>query len=337
MFDTESRRIMRKEVFGLVDNLEQALTLETGITRKYKHILVCGMGASAIGGAIFKDVMYYSSRVSVDSVKTFALPPGEHKNTLLVAFSYSGNTMETLTVYKMAIAQGMDVLAVSHGGKLEEMSLENGNKYIKLGGETIQPRSAIGWFLGVLANIMTDATDVDLHSQMVEMIPRLRGYSEELGRQDSKAWDIANLISDKIPVIYSTSETASVGMRFKNQLNENGKLLAFSGLLPEFNHNELVGWCEDPLRKDFLPIIIVDLHEVQTAKTVRATIDLIRSRGVRPVLIITKGETLLERMIYALMVGDFTSLYVAEIQGKDPCNIDPIIAIKAMLKKEFGE
>ena len=40
MFDTKSRRIMREEVFGLVDNLEQALTLETGITRKYKHILV---------------------------------------------------------------------------------------------------------------------------------------------------------------------------------------------------------------------------------------------------------------------------------------------------------
>ncbi|MDD7479966.1 MAG: bifunctional phosphoglucose/phosphomannose isomerase, partial [Candidatus Methanomethylophilus alvus] len=90
LFDTDSLNTMSREISGFTDDLAEALESETHVRRRYKHVMVCGMGASAIGGAIFADSMYYSSKVSVDSCKTMALPEWVDKDTLFVACSYSG-------------------------------------------------------------------------------------------------------------------------------------------------------------------------------------------------------------------------------------------------------
>ena len=35
-------------------------------------------------------------------------------------------------------------------------------------------------------------------------------------------------------------------VRLKGQINENGKMLAYNNDLPELNHNEIVGWQNNP-------------------------------------------------------------------------------------------
>ena len=82
-FDTDSLNKMAEEISGFTDDLAEAIAVDSCVRKRYKHVLICGMGASAIGGAIFADSMYYSSKVSVDVAKTMALPEWVDKDTLL--------------------------------------------------------------------------------------------------------------------------------------------------------------------------------------------------------------------------------------------------------------
>ncbi|AGI47584.1 Glucose-6-phosphate isomerase [Thermoplasmatales archaeon BRNA1] len=337
-FETESLNRMGREVSGFVDYLTEALTVKTGITKTYKNVLICGMGASAIGGAVFADSTYYTSKVYVDVTKALSIPVWVTKeDTLFVACSYSGNTFETVKMYKLAVESGLDVIAVTHGGELESLSAQNGNLIVKIGGELMQPRSAIGWFVGLLGGIIEDAGVTGLRKQLEDMIPRLRAYQDEMEAEDSYARYVAKRIVGYVPVVYGSPDLSATAVRMKNQLNENSKIVAFSGTMPEFNHNEVVGWYEDPLRKNFLPIIINDDDLTDVRKIVKATISTLKSRGLDPIIVDVKGESVSERIIYAIMFGDYVSLFLAANRKVDPCNVDPIVDIKTRMKASLDQ
>ena len=323
---------MAKEISGLVDDLTAALDVKSGISRKYQRVMICGMGASAIGGALFADSMYYSSKISVSVVKTMNLPVWVDKDTLFVACSYSGNTYETLHMYKQAMAAGIDVVAITHGGKLKEMSQENGNMLMEIGGDLIQPRSAIGWFIGLLGGVIEDAGGPDVRRQLRELIPNIIEYKNEFEADGCYAQTIANRLKGKIPVIYGAPNLAAASLRMKTQLNENSKVIAFSGVLPEFNHNEIVGWYDDDHKYFFHPVLMVDDEFEEIAKIIKATKGLLASRDVGLDVFKVKGDSVLEKDIYAVMFGDYVSLYLAALREVDPCDVSPIVDIKSRMR-----
>ncbi len=336
-FKTDSLNQMAKEIGGLVDDLTAALDVKSGITRKYQHVMICGMGASAIGGALFADSMYYSSKISVGVVKTMNLPVWVDKDTLFVACSYSGNTYETVHMYKQAMAAGIDVLAVTHGGQLKELSQQNGNMIMEIGGDLIQPRSAIGWFIGLLGGIIEDAGGPAVRQQLRELIPNIIEYRKEFEADGSYAQIIANRMKGKIPVIYGAPNLAAASLRMKTQLNENSKVIAFSGVLPEFNHNEIVGWYDDDHKYFFHPLLMVDDEFEEIAKIIKATKGLLASRDVGLDVFKVKGDSVLEKNIYAVMFGDYVSLYLAALREVDPCDVSPIVDIKGRMRKVLNQ
>ncbi len=342
-YATDSLNAMSVEVSGYVDDLEKGLSIVTGINRDYKRILLAGMGASAIGGAVYRDSMYYQSNVIVTSAKTMALPEwADSDDTLFVACSYSGNTFETVDLYNKAMAAGLDTVVVTYGGELERLANENGNILIKIGGEKIQPRSAIGWFIGIIGGIIEDAGGPGVRYQLRRMLPWLRSAMEKMERDDSYTHYVASEITKeiyegvtRIPVIYGTPDMDAVAVRLKNQLNENSKLIAYSGVMPEFNHNEIVGWYEDSHRKLFLPIILRDYMDKDICKLVDSTVEVMRKKGLSPIVVDIKGDSLLERMVYSIMFGDHLSFYVAVNRNVDPLNVDPITDIKRTIKSKL--
>ena len=335
-FETESLNRMHAEIRGIADDLDSALKTETGIKRRYSGILICGMGASAIGGALLANSMYYSSRIPVIVAKTMALPAWTDKDTLFVACSYSGNTYETLELYSQAIDAGLDVVAVTGGGKLESMSKENGNLILKIGGNKIQPRSAIGWFVGLLGKVIGDAGGTDMTSVLSEMVPRLVRYRDEFEAEDSYARTVAEHLSGKMPVIYGAPDLSVASLRMKTQLNENSKVIAFSGELPEFNHNEIVGWYDDPFRREYSILIMKDRSLDKIDDIIKASKDLLDSRSISLNTLTVKGESILEKNLYAVMFGDYVSLYLAAMRRVDPCDVGPIKDIKNRIAKALG-
>ncbi len=342
-YATDSLNAMSLEVNGYVDDLEHGLSIVTGINKDYKRIILAGMGASAIGGAVYRDSMYYQSSVLVTVAKTMALPEWVNdEDTLFVACSYSGNTFETLDLYNKAMAAGLDTVVVTYGGELERLAKENGNLLIKIGGAKIQPRSAIGWFIGIIGGIIEDAGGPGIRYQLRRMLPWLRSAMEKMERDDSythmTAHEITRVMDSgetRIPVIYGTPDMDAVAVRLKNQLNENSKLIAYSGVMPEFNHNEIVGWYEDVHRDMFLPIILRDYMDKDICKLVDSTVEVMRKKGLSPIVVDIKGDSLLERMVYSIMFGDHLSFYVAVSRNVDPLNVDPITDIKRTIKSKL--
>lgn len=334
-FETESLNRMFKEIRGITDDLQKALKTETNIKRTYTNILICGMGASSIGGALLSSSMYYSSKLPVIVARTMALPAWADKNTLFVACSYSGNTYETLELYSQAIEAGLDVVAVTGGGKLEQLSLENGNNLLKISGEKIQPRSAIGWFVGLLGKIIEDAGGPEITKELSAMVPKLLQYRDEFEREDSYAKVVASHIFGKAPVIYGAPDLSIAALRMKTQLNENSKVIAFSGEIPEFNHNEIVGWYDDPLRKNYSVVLMTDLSLEQIDRIIKASRDLLDSRSICLDALAVKGDSVLEKNLYAVMFGDYVSLYLAALRKVDPCDVAPITDIKRRINESL--
>lgn len=328
IFETESLNRMHAEIRGITNDLEKALATETGISRKYSNILICGMGASAIGGSLLANSAYYSSKVPVYVAKTIALPAWADKNTLFVACSYSGNTYETLELYSQAVSVGLDVVAVTSGGKLEEESFRNGNTVVKIGGGRIQPRSAIGWFVGLLGRIIEDAGGPEITKDLSAMIPKLARYVEEFERDNSFARTVADHLSGKVPVIYGAPDLSVASLRMKTQLNENSKVIAFSGELPEFNHNEIVGWYNDSLRGEYSVVIMTDRSLEKIDTIINSTKELLDSRSIHLDTLAVKGDSILEKNLYAVLFGDYVSLYLAASRNINPCDVAPIIDIK---------
>lgn len=334
-FETEPLNRMHAEIRGIADDLAKALDTEIDLKRRYSNILICGMGASAIGGALLADSMYYSSRIPIMVAKTMALPAWADKDTLFVACSYSGNTYETLELYSQAINSGLDVVVITGGGKLEEMSRRNDNVILKICGGRIQPRSAIGWFVGLLGKVIESAGGPAITEELSAMVPRLRGYVEEFEGNDSFARTFAAGLSGKVPVIYGAPDLSVASLRMKTQLNENSKVIAFSGELPEFNHNEIVGWYDDPFRKNCSVLIMTDRSLETMNRIIKASRELLNSRSIRLETLVVKGDSVLEKNLYAVMFGDYVSLYLAAERKVDPCDVSPIVDIKNRINQAF--
>ena len=101
---------------------------------------------------------------------------------------------------------------------------------------------------------------------------------------------------------------------------------------PEFNNNEIVGGYDDDHKYQFHPVLIVDDDYEEIAKIIKATKGLLSSRDVGLDVFKVKGDSVLEKNIYAVMFGDYVSLYLAALREVDPCNVDPIVDIKARMR-----
>ena len=116
-------------------------------------------------------------------------------------------------------------------------------------------------------------------------------------------------------------------------MEENAKCLAFGNYLPEMNHNEIVGWQQNPeVTKNFAVIALHDREDnPRITKRMNITLDVIKdSRGVQ-IEVDGEGETRLERIFDVIYLGDWVSFYLAINYKVDPTPIEKINILKNKL------
>lgn len=335
-FQTGPLLQMASDLDKFADDFSVALKEKTGIDKKYSNVLIGGMGASVISGILLYDGIFNLSEVQIQVINGLSLPAWANKNTLFVACSFSGNTFETLEMYKDAVARGIDTVSITRGGKLGEITRENGGLLMTIRGNNIQPRSSIGWILGYLFAVIEDAGGPAIRGELVTLIPKLSKYREEFESSDSIANTIANRINGSVPVIYGTPSLAGVALRMKTQINENSKSIAFCGVLPEFNHNEIVGWYDDSRKALFHVLFLVERDEV-LEKIVDTTSTILQNRGISVDTIKFDSESRIENIFRALLFSDYVSLHLAAIRNVNPCDVSPIVDLKGRLKKTLDQ
>src|SRR6266581_7067273 len=292
------------------------------------------MGGSAIGGDVFAAWLADRAKIPIQVVRDYRLPAYARPEDLLVAISYSGNTEETLAATAQGIKLGCRVVAITSGGTLRDLA--RGNRMRVFAVPTgLPPRGAFGHLFGILAGIGGGWAIGALDHELKEAIAHLQALRirlrPESGVRSNRAKALSLRIRAVVPILYAAPPFIAVARRWQTQLNENSKVLAFSSTFPEADHNELVGWVEDPRARSHRPVLLRDRDEsAEMRRQLDITVSLI-SKRTRVEEIQDDGSTLVSRMLGTLLLGDYVSLYLAVLRRVDPMVLKPIVALKAKL------
>lgn len=324
---------MKSHLEGFIKQLDEAFEIGKGakfiaIPDNISSVLICGIGGSGIGGTITSKSIAEVCKVPVITCNDYHIPSFVNETTLIIASSYSGNTEETLTVVKAGVAKGAHLCAITSGGELLDICKETNSNHIVIPGGN-PPRTCLGYSLSEQIFALNQYGLVP-----DELIQNLKASSELLKKEDEairvEAKTIALTLDGKIPVLYSSDKFEPIAIRFRQQLNENSKMLAWHNKFPEMNHNEIVGWSK--ANNDLAVLLFRNEDDFyRNQARMDFTVGLIKQHAASVTEIYSKGNSYLERALYFIYLTDWVSLYLAEQNNVDPIAIKSIDALKAHL------
>ena len=321
--------------------IREACDIGNGIELKdnfsqVKNIIICGMGGSAIGGDLLRSLIQFEIKIPVHVNRNYRLPAFAGKESLVIASSYSGNTEETLSSYGEAAEKGCRIICISSGGKLSLLA-QNENRLLITVPKGYQPRCALSYSFFPLLIMFSKMGLIQSKADETEaVISRMKMRSQKYSVSDTlnDAYNTALHIQGKIPVIYSSTDLLDIAnLRIRGQINENAKSLAYGNLLPEMNHNEIVGWQNnESIMKNLVVVSLSDKEDLPQIKRRREiTLELLKPYAGMILEIEGEGESLMERIFDIVHLGDWVSFYLAIMYKTDPTPVEKINYLKSKL------
>ncbi len=341
---------MYDAIAGFADQIQEGVALSEGGPAvpkgKIRRVVILGMGGSAIGGDLLRSyVTAFRDYAGVEVVVNRDYrPPTISGSDLLVTSSYSGNTEETLAAYNAARKDAGSVLVLTTGGKLLRSARSANYRTIQLPGG-LQPRAALGYSffpllhtLAVRTKLFGDAVAAETEKGIAETIRLVRELTGEYSdgpKPANPAYRIAGELHGKVPVIYSATERLdTVNLRWRGQIQENAKHLAFGSILPEMNHNEINGW-QNPaaLLKHFVPVWLRDREDHRrNQRRLDITESIISEAVGRSITVESRGRSPLARMFSLIHLGDWVSYWLSALNQADPSPVPVIENLKRQLE-----
>ncbi len=335
----ESAKGFRQNILESLDQFSVGFEIAKNAKAEgeFKRVVVSGMGGSALPAGLveryIQDVAlrYATLPVRIIQNRTYALPLGTASDHHLhVICSYSGNTEESLSCLEEAITKGVACIGMSAGGKLEALAKEKGIPHVKLPipTPTFQPRMGTGYFFGALVEILINHNLIpDVRQEVLEGAESVKANLEE---REETAKKLAESLKGKTPVIYSNDLYAPVAMIWKIKINENAKTPAFWNVIPEMNHNEMVGYTLP--QGPFHAVLLRDpKDDPRNLRRYEVMPSLLQEKGVTGETVDIQGETVYTGIFNTLLLGDFTAYYLALAYGQDPEPVEMVEAFKKLL------
>ena len=326
---------MKKLVLDFPIQLHEALIIGKNYRfiahgKDFNNVVVTGLGGSGIGGSIVQNYVFDKLKIPFQVNKDYFLPSYVGRKTLVIVCSYSGNTEETLMAMAQAIRKRATIVCITSGGKVAELANKKHLDCI-LVPAGMPPRSCLGYSMVQILFVLAQFGLINnqFEKDITRAIKRMKDGENETYK---KALAIAKKLLGKLPVIYSAGNFEGVAIRFRQQLNENSKILAWNGVVPEMNHNELVGWRDD--EKDKAVVILRnadDFDRVQTRMEINKKI--IRKHTNTIIEIYSEGKSYLEEAFYLIHLTDWVSVLLADLRELDATEVKVIDYLKNSLAK----
>ena len=306
--------------------------------REITRVVVVGMGGSVLAALLVKAWLKSELIVPFEIIRTYDLPEYVDFNTLVIVSSYSGNTEEALAGLDSARSRAAQIAVVAAGGKLKEIAEQESISNVALPTD-LQPRMAGIYHLRALVAIMAHFGVVSF-----DRFAEIADCADWLG-QETLQWisgvttdknyakQLALLSVGKTPVFYGGDLTAPVAYKWKTVWNTNAKNVAFYDEYPEFNHNGFIGWTSHPVEKPFAIFDLVSKFEnPKILKRFEVSDRLLSGQRPKALTIDLKGDSVIAQLLWGTILADFTSIYVAILNGVDPMPV-PLVE---KLKKELA-
>lgn len=326
---------MKELIENFPKQLEEAVAIgkKATITKsknKISNVVVSGLGGSGIGANLVSEIVFNKLNVPFGIYKNYSLPAFINQDTLFIACSYSGNTEETITTLNSALKKKATTTIITAGGKLSEIATQKKLNHIIIPGGH-PPRACLGYSSTQILYTLNKVGLIDksFENQLLETAKLLNKEQKNI-QKEAKA--IAKKLHNKIPIIYATADNESVAVRFRQQINENGKMLCWHHVVPEMNHNELVGW-----RKKSADWAVVYLRNETDFSRNQSRIEInkavIKKYSNTILEIWSKGNSKIERSFYLIHLTDWVSYYLSELNQVDVTEVKVIDHLKGELSK----
>jgi len=325
-------QLIEKFPTQLVEALEigEAATINPH-TEDINKVFVAGLGGSGIGANFVASFINNECTIPYTVGKGYFIPKYVDKNTLAIASSYSGNTEETLHSFEQMMKTGAKIVVISSGGKLIELAKEHGFDYITVPDNWPSPRACLGYSLVQQLFVLRKLGFISTESILsVRSSIDLIKYNQEDIKEEAQK--VADFLHGKLPIIYSEDRIEPVAVRFRQQINENAKQLCWHHVIPEMNHNELVGW---KLPDEQFAVVYLRNADDFNRNQVRMDINkkIIGQLTPNIIEIHSKGKNLVERSIYLVHLVDWASYYLSVHRKMDSIEVDVIDYLKGELSK----
>ena len=289
---------------------------------KFKAVLVCGMGGSALPGNILS--MWwenYKINLPLYVHRNYSLPYHINKDCLVICISYSGDTEETLSAFQEALKRKNKIIVITSGGKLKILCEKNKIPFALIT-PGYQTRMALGYLFGSLIKILANCKIINDNLANIYSLERnLKPKSLE-----SAGKNLAQKLIGKTPLVYASSRNRDLARLWKIKFNENSKIPAFYNYFPELNHNELTGFKNPP--KKFHIIILRDKTDhPRILKRMEITADIAKTKGLAVDFIEIKDKDMAHKIFSNIILSDWATYYLAKHYKINP--------IETKLQEEF--
>ena len=312
------------------------------LPREYRNIdkvVILGMGGSAIGGDLVRSQASVEGKPLVFVSREYELPTFIDRNTLVIASSYSGNTEETLSAFSQALKTICQKLAITTGGKLKDIA-EAAKVPVFTIDHVAPPRAALGYsFMPLMALLHNLGFFKGMSSDVPAMIQTLEKLVKELSEtipvNANPAKQLALKLHGNITVIYGAEVLSDVARRWKTQINENSKAWAFYELLPELNHNAVVGYQFPAELTSKLFVVFLRCLSLHPRTLVRyqITSELLQQHHISYQVVDSQGTDMLSQMMSLVYFGDWVSYYLSALYQVDPTPVKVIDYLKKRLSE----
>lgn len=327
---------MKKLIENFPAQIHEAIDIgkKVNITKpsfSFDHIVISGLGGSGIGASIVQE--YISQRIHIPFTvhKEYHIPGWVSEKTLFIACSYSGNTEETLMAVKAAHKRKAHIVCITSGGTLAAFAEKNKYPLFQIP-SGMPPRACLGYSMTQLLWVLHKYNFIQktFVSELTAGVNYIQANKKAIQQLAKK---IVQVSKGKKIAIYATAGHEGMSVRFRQQLQENAKILAWSNVIPEMTHNEIVGWTQE--HTDLAVIFMYaandfdrNLIRMQVLKNVckkhkSAMIDLC-----------LQGKRYFEQIIYGIHVTDWVSVYLADEYGADAMEVRVIDYLKSTLAKK---
>lgn len=299
-------------------------------------VVVTGLGGSAAGGDFARSLYEANGAAPLIVNRDYHMPNYLGLGDLVFCCSYSGNTEETLSAYVEAKKAGAKVIVISSGGKLTELAKADGHTVVTVpGGQP--PRTALGFML-IPVLVLSEKLKLipaQPYEKAIALLKACRAKWTVEGAENGPK-ELATALHGKLGIIYGLGLWQGLlANRWKGQINENAKVLAFQNSFPELNHNEILGWV-GAKNQGANGYVVVTLQDGTESKQMKARLQVSKTligETAEFFDVFAEGDSLLEKLLSLTYYGDFTSIYLAALEGVDPEDIGSINTLKSELAK----
>lgn len=292
------------------------------------HIVFAGMGGSGAIGDLFSAILS-KTNIHVSLVKGYHLPNTVDSNTLVVAISISGNTVETLAVLNSARKLDCKLIAFSSGGEMENICKKYKIDFQKIN-MVHSPRASFINYVYSILNILNPIIPIK-KQDIFESIDELTKLSKQINssvKKQNPSFLIANWLSG-IPLMYYPWGLQAIAVRFKSSLQENAKSHAIIEDVIEASHNGVVSW-EKP--SSVRPLLLQGKDDyIKTKERWTILKEYFDKNKIEYLEVKSPKGNILTKLVCLIYLLDYASIYYAILNHTDPSPVKSIQFIKKRL------